>query len=78
MRTVVVPAEENCESVHQKVHLLVERVDSADVFQLVRRNMAHLTLFDKQIETGMYILKTLLFLALEKIPRGKKMAFILI
>jgi len=55
MRTVVVPAEENCESVHQKVHLLVERVDSADVFQLVRRNMAHLTLFDKQIETEMDI-----------------------
>ena len=68
MRIVVVPVVgEDCEPALQKVHLLVERVNSADVFQLVRENKARLTLLNRQIETGIYILKNIRF------PRrGKK------
>ena len=65
MRIVVVPViGENCEPALQKVHLLVERVNSGDVFQLVRQNKTRLTLLNRQIETGIYILKkTFVFLA---------------
>ena len=64
---------ENCEPALQKVHLLVERVNSGDVFQLVRQNKTRLTLLNRQIETGIYILKKHSFSSQDKnIKREEK------